>query len=416
MNEILLQMGKDAKKASRAFAQYKTKDKNKVLETLCDKLIEHEEAILAANAQDVEAAKANGMSKGLLDRLALNHDRVLGMVDGVKKVIDLDDPVGEVVSGKVRPNGMEILKKRVPLGVVAIIYESRPNVTIDTAALCLKSSNALILRGGKESYASNAALTAAVQDALVTCGMDPKTVQLIKDQGYEGANALMRMKGYVDVLIPRGSARLIQSTVENATVPVIETGVGNCHVYVDASADLDKALAIVVNAKTQRVGVCNAMETLLVHESVADVFLPRVFDAFEPFGVTVYGDDKTQAIETRSQAADEDSWATEYLDYACACKVVANLDEAIDHINTYGSLHSDVIVTESYTAANKFTADVDAACVYVNVSSRFTDGFEFGMGAEMGISTQKMHVRGPIGLEALTSSKYVIQGDGQVRP
>lgn len=416
MDKMVLEMGRASKKAARAFAHCTTREKNQVLETLCQKLLEHEEAILQANAQDVAQARANGMSQGLLDRLSLNHDRILGMVEGVKKVIDLDDPIGEVVSGKVRPNGMEILKKRVPLGVVAIIYESRPNVTIDTAALCLKSSNALILRGGKESYASNAALTAAVQAALEACGMDPKTVQLIKDEGYAGAQTLMRMKDYVDVLIPRGSARLIQSTVENATVPVIETGVGNCHVYVDASADLDMAHQIVINAKTRRVGVCNAMETLLVHESVAEAFLPRLFDAFEPFGVTVYGDEKTRAIDQRPQAASEADWSTEYLDYACACKVVSSLEEAIDHINTYGSLHSEVIVTESYEASKRFTADVDAACVYVNVSSRFTDGFEFGMGAEMGISTQKMHVRGPIGLEALTSSKYVIQGEGQVRP
>ena len=408
-------IGKQAKAASREITRLGTIEKNEILRHIGESLVSRTKEILAANSLDLKKGKESGLSEALMDRLLLNEDRIEQMKQGLLKVASLDDPIGEIFEMKTMPNGLKIGKKRVPLGVVGIIYESRPNVTIDTAALCLKSSNALILRGGSEAIESNKVLVSIIQDALKDRGHDKNMVQLIEDLSYETAGKFMKMNEYLDVLIPRGSAKLIQRVVKEATVPVIETGVGNCHVYVDDSADFIMALNIIVNAKTQRTGVCNAMESLLVNEKIAKEFLPEFKNVMDEHHVTVKADQKARDIVQGFDEATEDDYATEYLDLIMSLKIVPTYKEAIEHINKYGTGHSEVIITESYDHAMEFLDEVDAAAVYVNASTRFTDGSEFGMGAEMGISTQKLHARGPVGLRELTTIKYIIFGQGQVR-
>lgn len=408
-------IGKQAKVASREIARLGTIEKNEILKHIGESLIARTKEILEANSLDLKKGKESGLSEALMDRLLLNEGRIQQMKEGLLKVASLDDPIGEIFEMKTMPNGLKIGKKRVPLGVVGIIYESRPNVTIDTAALCLKSSNALILRGGSEAIESNKVLVSIIQDALKDRGHNKNMVQLIEDLSYETAGKFMKMNEYLDVLIPRGSAKLIQRVVKEATVPVIETGVGNCHVYVDDSADFEMALNIIVNAKTQRTGVCNAMESLLVNEKIAKEFLPGFKNMMDEHHVTVKADQKARDIVQGFDEATEEDYATEYLDLIMSLKIVPDYKEAIAHINKYGTGHSEVIITESYDHAMEFLDEVDAAAVYVNASTRFTDGSEFGMGAEMGISTQKLHARGPVGLKELTTIKYIIFGQGQVR-
>lgn len=377
----------------------------------------HIPAILKANGMDVEAAAAAGTPQAMLDRLSLSETRIKGMADGVREVMALTDPVGETVEGFRRPNGLRIQKVRVPMGVIGIIYEARPNVTSDAAALCLKAGNAVILRGGREAIRSNTAVAEAIREGLIQSGLPADAVQLVTDTSRETATAMMRMNGMIDVLIPRGGAGLIRSVVENATVPVIETGTGNCHVYVDKDADIAMAAAIAVNAKTSRPSVCNAAETLLVHQDIAPQALPVIAAGLREKNVTLRCCGRSAAIlaGTPCEKAEEQDWGTEYLDYIMAVRVVDSLEEAVAHIAAYGTGHSECIVTDSYAAAEQFTAQVDAAAVYVNASTRFTDGGEFGMGAEIGISTQKLHARGPMGLRELTTVKYIIRGDGQIR-
>ncbi len=408
-------LGRRAKAASRKLAKLGTVEKNDILHHLGENLVRRKEEILKANASDLERGEENGLSGALMDRLLLNEERILSMKEGLFTVEKLDDPVGEIKEMKTLPNGLKVGKKSVPLGVVGIIYESRPNVTVDTAALCLKSSNALILRGGKEAISSNKVLVEIIQDTLKELKHDPNMVQLIEDLSYETAGAFMRMNEYLDVLIPRGSAKLIQRVVKEATVPVIETGVGNCHVFVDESADFTMALDIIVNAKTQRTGVCNAMESLLVHESISEGFLPELRDKLKPYGVKVMADEAARKVVPDFFEATEEDYGKEYLDLAMSLKTVKNLEEAMDHIEKYGTGHSEAIITKDYDHAMTFTDQVDAAAVYVNASTRFTDGSALGMGAEMGISTQKLHARGPVGLKELTTTKYIIFGTGQVR-
>lgn len=423
MSELLNQIGAAARTAARSLAAATAGEKNRALEAMARSLLDRQEAILAANRRDTEAAAANGMTQSLLDRLSLSPARIAGMADGVRQVAALADPVGEIIEGGCRPNGLRIQKTRVPLGVVGIIYEARPNVTSDAAALCLKAGNVVILRGGKEALQSNAAIADALRAGLEAAGMNPDAVQLIPDTSRETANEMMRLHGVIDVLIPRGGAGLIRAVVENATVPVIETGVGNCHIYVDAAADIDMAASIAVNAKASRPSVCNAAETLLVHEAIAARALPVIAAGMKQAGVQLRGCERTRAILNDSQSAPvlsilpatEEDWATEYLDYIMAVRVVPSLEAAIDHIAAYGTGHSECIVTDSHAAAERFTAGVDAAAVYVNASTRFTDGGEFGMGAEIGISTQKLHARGPMGLRELTTVKYIVFGSGQIR-
>ena len=417
MAEMLERMGAAARAAARALASATAGEKNKALQCMAQSLLERQEEILAANRQDMDAAAESGMAKAMLDRLSLSPSRIAGMADGLRQVAALADPVGEIVQGGLRPNGLRIEKTRVPLGVVGIIYEARPNVTSDAAALCLKAGNAVILRGGKEALRSNAAVADALRDGLASAGLNPDAVQLVRDTSRETANAMMRLHGVIDVLIPRGGAGLIRAVVENATVPVIETGVGNCHIYVDRDADIAMAARITVNAKASRPSVCNAAETLLVHEEIAPRALPVIAKALEEAGVQLRGCERTREIlaDPAVLPATEEDWATEYLDYILAVRVVPSLEAAAEHIAAYGTGHSECIVTDSHAAAERFTAAVDAAAVYVNASTRFTDGEEFGMGAEIGISTQKLHARGPMGLRELTSYKYVIRGSGQIR-
>ena len=414
---MLNQMGQQARAAARRLAAATTGDKNNALLAMAAQLQAQTDAILAANARDVARAKENGMSQSMLDRLSLSKDRIDGMADGVRQVAALPDPIGEVMDGFRRPNGLKIEKVRVPLGVIGIIYEARPNVTSDAAALCLKAGNAAILRGGKEAIDSNTAIANALRDGLAAAGLPADAVQLIPDTSRETATRLMRLNEYLDVLIPRGGAGLIRSVVENATVPVLETGTGNCHIYVDASADIDMACAITVNAKASRPSVCNAAETLLVHEAIAEKALPALGKALAKAGVRLHADDRSRALMAGVDAvpATEQDWATEYLDYDMAVKVVPSLEAAIDHITRYSTGHSECIVTDSQSAAQQFVDQVDAAAVYVNASTRFTDGGEFGLGAEIGISTQKLHARGPMGLRELTTCKYIITGNGQIR-
>ncbi len=410
-------IGSRAKIASRLLAVAGSARKDAALAAVAQAIAAAAPSILEANRQDVEAARAAGIRGSLVDRLTLTEERIAGMCAGIREVISLVDPVGEIVEGYRRPNGLRIQKTRVPLGVIGIIYEARPNVTSDAAALCIKAGNAVILRGGKEAIRSNMAIVAAIRQGLAAGGLPSDTVQLIGDTSRETAQAMMRLNEYIDVLIPRGGASLIQSVVQNATVPVIQTGVGNCHIYVDAAADIEMAAAITVNAKASRPSVCNAAETLLVHAAIAERALPVIARGLTEKGVRLRCCERSAAILTGFpvEPAGEEDWATEYLDYIMAVRVVDSLNEAMAHIATYGTGHSECIVTDSHQAAERFTASVDAAAVYVNASTRFTDGGEFGMGAEIGISTQKLHARGPMGLRELTSFKYVVYGSGQIR-
>lgn len=403
-----------AKAASRAFGLLDTTQKNHLLSVLADTLIVDSQAILDANQFDLNAMEGS-LSDALLDRLRLNEKRIQDMAVGVRQIIELPDPVGEILERIDRPNGLEILKKRVPLGVIAIIYESRPNVTIDAAALCLKSGNAVVLRGGKEALRTNLALIKTIHASFRKCGLDPDTVQFIEDPDRGLARELMRSNGYIDALIPRGSARLIQSVIENATLPVIETGTGNCHIYVEKSADLHMAEAILMNAKTSRPGVCNAAEKCLVDASIARKFLSQIMPKLRAKNVEIRGDEAVCALDPSVIPADEIDWSTEYLDLILGIKIVSGFDEAIKHIQTYSTQHSEAIVTSDTALADRFMNEIDAAAVYVNASTRFTDGFEFGFGAEIGISTQKLHARGPMGLKELTTYKYLIYGNGQIR-
>lgn len=411
----ILELGKRAKKASRALVSLTTAVKNDALTSMAESLMSRAEHILAANEKDMEAASAKGIGASLLDRLMLNTTRLKEMAEGLYDVAVLADPVGETVKGWRVPNGLSIRQVRVPLGVVAMIYEARPNVTVDAAGLCLKSGNAVILRGGSMAAHSNAALVEVVSKAAIDAGIPEGAIQMVSSTSREAANELMRLEGYVDVLIPRGGPDLIKAVLENSKVPVLYAGAGNCHVYVDASADIPMARRIVVNAKCQRPSVCNAAETLLVHSAIADEFVPLAARDLAERGVEIRGDERVRAFYPEAKEATEEDWKTEFLELIIAVKVVDSLDEAIDHINEYGTMHSEAIITESYEAAKRFTEEVDAAAVYVNASTRFTDGGQFGMGAEIGISTQKLHARGPMGLTALTSTKYVVEGMGQIR-
>ena len=410
----LEEMGAAAKQAARKLA-VAGNQKDTALEAIAAALEAHTEEILAANREDLAAAEANGMSRSLMDRLALNEKRIAGMADGVRQVKAQPDPVGQVLEGGVRPNGLRIEKVAVPLGVIGIIYEARPNVTADAAALCLKAGNAVILRGGKEAFRSNQAIAEVMRDAVETAGLPRDSIQLVQDTSRASSIEMMGLTGYLDVLIPRGGAGLIRAVVENSHVPVIETGVGNCHVYVDDAADLEMAADIIFNAKTSRPSVCNAIETVLVHKDAARAFLPMMKAKLDEKQVEIRGCDKTREILPDCVAACEEDWATEYLDYILAVKVLDSLDEAMAHIASYSSGHSECIVTENYRNAERFLSEVDAAAVYVNASTRFTDGGEFGLGAEIGISTQKLHARGPMGIRQLTSQKFVIRGNGQIR-
>lgn len=408
-------LGARAKAAARVLMTATTETKNAALEAAAAAIEAQTAEILAANEKDLAQAQAAGMANAMLDRLALSEERLKGIADGVREVAQLPDPVGTVLSETERPNGLKIQKVSVPLGVIAVIFEARPNVSADAAALCLKSGNAVLLRGGKEAIHSNTAIVSAMRSALETAGLPADCICLVEDTSRESARELMRLNGYVDVLIPRGGAGLIRSVVENATVPVIETGVGNCHVYVDKDADIPMAAEIVFNAKTSRVSVCNAAESLLVHSTVAEKALPAICARLAEKQVTLYGDERACAILPGIEKATEDDWGREYLDYKMSVKVVDSLDEAIAHIARYSSGHSDCIVTENASAAGLFLNAVDSAAVYWNASTRFTDGGCFGFGAEIGISTQKLHARGPLGLPQLTSFKYKVYGDGQVR-
>ncbi|MCD7855406.1 MAG: glutamate-5-semialdehyde dehydrogenase [Clostridiales bacterium] len=411
-------IGKNAKAASRLTAAMETKQKNEILTVCGEALINNADAIIEANKADYEKAKANGMSKHMLDRLMLNKDRIEAMADGLFQIAKLPDPVGEYVSMNTLPNGLIVGQKRVPMGVIGIIYEARPNVTSDAFGLCLKAGSAVILKGGSDAINSNKAVVDILRQAIENMGINPDIVTLIEDTSRETTTALMRLNEYVDLLIPRGGAGLISAVVKNSTVPVIETGTGNCHIYVDDTAKIQMALDILINAKTQRIGVCNAAESLLVSEKIAPEFLPLAAKALKEKGVEIRGCVKTAEICKGFEiipATDKD-YATEFLDLIISVKVVKDVNEAIDHIAKYSTGHSEAIVTESYENAQKFLAQVDSAAVYVNASTRFTDGNEFGFGAEIGISTQKLHARGPMGLQALTTTKFVIYGNGQVRP
>ena len=411
LNEI----GYQAKEVSRVLGTQGSREKNMGLEEAARALLEDEEEILEANREDYEKARSGGMSQGLLDRLQLTPARVQAMADGLLQVAALEDPVGEVLSMKLRPNGLEIGQKRVPLGVIGMIYEARPNVTADAFGLCFKSGNAVILKGGSDALCSNKAIVRCLRKGLLRAGLPEDAVQLVEDTSRETTRELMRLNQYIDVLIPRGGAGLIRTVVENSTVPVIQTGTGNCHIYVDESADLNMALDIIYNAKTQRIGVCNACESLVVHRAVAEQFLPLLKERLSRKQVEIRADEEACAIEPSFIPATEEDWGTEYLDYILSLRLVDSLDEAIRHINRYNTGHSEAIVTSDYFNAQRFLNEVDAAAVYVNASTRFTDGEEFGFGAEIGISTQKLHARGPMGLKELTTTKYIIYGDGQIR-
>ena len=410
----ITEMGRRAKEAARVLATAGAL-KQKALLHAADALWSRREEILAANVQDLEAGKAAGMSQALLDRLALTEGRIQDMSTAVKEVAKAPDPVGRVLSGSVLENGLQLQKVTVPMGVMGIIYEARPNVTSDAAALCVKAGSAVILRGGKEALNSNRAVAQVLRDALEETGLPADCVQLVQDTSRQSAQELMTLTDYLDVLIPRGGAGLIRSVKENARVPVIETGVGNCHVYVDQSADLDMAAEIIFNAKCSRPSVCNAIETILVHEKAAPAALPKIQARLSEKQVELRGCERTRAILPGITPATEEDWSTEYLDYILAVKVVDSLEEALEHIGRYSTGHSECIVTQDYTAAQRFLNEVDAAAVYVNASTRFTDGGQFGLGAEIGISTQKLHARGPMGLEQLVSYKFLIRGNGQVR-
>ena len=412
----LLTIGMGARAAEPQVRKLTTTQKNQFLTQCAQDLQQHAEEILAANAKDMAKGRENGMSQGLLDRLLLTKDRIDGMAEGLCQVAALEDPIGEVLGMKKRPNGLLIGQKRVPLGVVGIIYEARPNVTADAFGLCFKTGNVVILKGGSDALCSNQAIVQCIRRSLEQAGLPIDALQLITDTSHETTNAFMKMNQYVDVLIPRGGAGLIRAVVNNSTIPVIETGTGNCHIFVDESADLDMAVNIILNAKTQRVGVCNACESLVVHEKIKDALLPRLSRKLREAKVEMRADaEALPLVEGGIPATDED-WGREYLDYILSIRTVASIDEAIAHINKYNTRHSEAIITSDYANAQRFLEEIDAAAVYVNASTRFTDGFEFGFGAEIGISTQKLHARGPMGLLALTTTKYIIYGNGQVRP
>lgn len=411
----ILAMGKNARLASRKLAGLGTTKKNDVLCAVADAVKDNSEYILAENLKDVEQGRADGMKRGLLDRLTLTKARIDGMADGIRQVAALDDPIGEVLSMKKRPNGLLIGRKRVPFGVIAVIYESRPNVTLDTFGLCFKAGNAVILKGGSDAINSNIAIATVIRKALMECGIDENAIQLIDSTDRECVKELLTMNEYVDVVIPRGGKGLIQFVVKNSTVPVIETGTGNCHVFVDESADFDMAINIIENAKTQRVGVCNACESLVVHKNIAGEFIPKLVHMLKEHNVEIRGDEFSRLIDPYIVPATEEDYSTEYLDYIISLKTVDSLDEAIEHINANNTGHSESIITNNYESSQRFLDEIDAACVYVNASTRFTDGNEFGFGAEIGISTQKLHARGPMGINELTTTKYIIYGDGQIR-
>ncbi|MBK8155692.1 MAG: glutamate-5-semialdehyde dehydrogenase [Streptococcus sp.] len=410
------ELGKNVKIASLSLVKLGAAEKNKILDQVADALLAETDFILQENARDVAKAQENGISPVMVDRLRLDAGRIEGIVEGVRQVADLQDPIGQVVRGYTNLDGLKIVQKRVALGVIAMIFESRPNVSVDAFSLAFKTSNAIILRGGRDAIHSNTALVTVIRKALAEEGIDQNVVQLVEDTSHAVAEELMQAVDYVDVLIPRGSARLIQTVKEKSKVPVIETGVGNCHIFVDETADLDMATKIVINAKTQRPSVCNAAESLVVHEKIAEQFLPQLEEAINKVhGVEFRADERALAIFKNAVAATADDYATEFLDYIMSVKVVDSLDKAIDWVNRYTTHHSEVIVTKDLEHAERFQDEVDAAAVYVNASTRFTDGFVFGLGAEIGISTQKMHARGPMGLEALTSTKFYINGKGQIR-
>ncbi|MBR1674966.1 MAG: glutamate-5-semialdehyde dehydrogenase [Eubacterium sp.] len=404
-----------AKRASRVIARTGIEEKNKALLMVADALCSRKNEIIKGNKVDVANAEDNNMSPALLDRLRLTDERIEGIAEGVRQVAALEDPVGEVLSMKRRPNGLLVGQVRVPMGVIGIIYESRPNVTIDSFALCFKAGNAVILRGGSDCIHSNMALVKVVKDALVEAGIDPDVISLVEDTDREIVNQMMKMNQYLDLLVPRGGAGLINNVIQNATVPVIQTGTGNCHIYVDKYADLDMAVKIIRNAKLQRLGVCNAAESLVIHSDVAEDVIPLIAADLASDGCEIRGDERSQSISNIIVPANEEDYGTEYLAKIISAKVVDSLDEAIEHINKYSTGHSEAIITEDYNSSQRFLNEVDSACVYVNASTRFTDGFEFGFGAEIGISTQKLHARGPMGLKALTSTKYIVYGNGQIR-
>lgn len=414
MTVDLNKMGQAAREASRQLALLGEQKKNQVLETVAQELLAKADEIIAANKVDLE--NATNMPEKFIDRLKIDNDRIAAMAEGVRQVAQLADPIGKIDAGWVNYAGLQIEKKRVPLGVVGMIFEARPNVTVDASALCFKSGNAVILRGGKEALQTNIKITKVIRQALEQEGINPDAIQVITETSHELANEFMQLTDYLDVLIPRGSARLIQTVLNTAKVPVIETGAGICHVYVDKFADKKMAVEITTNAKVQRPSVCNAIENLVIHQDVAQEYLPAIADELQKYNVELRGDEKVcEILGDKATLATAEDWDTEYNDYIIAIKIVSSIDEAIDFINEHNTKHSEAIITENYTRSQKFLDEIDAACVYVNASTRFTDGFEFGFGAEIGISTQKLHARGPMGLEALTSTKYVIRGNGQIR-
>lgn len=415
MTEELLKKGELAKNAAYKLAIIPTDIKNRALLKIADLLIEKSDEIIKANELDIEQAVKNGTRSAMIDRLTLTKERILGIAEGVRQVAKLDDPVGEIIKSWIRPNGLIISQKRVPMGVIAIIYEARPNVTVDAAVLCLKTSNSVILRGGSEAINSNIALMKIMQEAAYSEGIPVGALNILEDTSRETAKELMKMNGYVDMLIPRGGQGLIRSVVENATVPVVETAAGNCHIYIDEECDEEIAINVLLNAKVSRPSVCNAVETLLVDSKIANKLIPRIVSELKDNNVEIRGCDRCKNIVNDILSATEEDWGTEYNDYIISVKCVDGIDEAISHINKYNTKHSEAIITNNSAKAEKFLNEIDAAAVYVNASTRFTDGFEFGFGAEIGISTQKMHARGPMGLEQLTSVKYIIQGNGQVR-
>lgn len=416
MNEMLNTLGKNARNAEALVRNLSANEKNEVLLKVAEALTENADTLTAANALDVENGRKNNMPEALVDRLLLTGDRIQGMAEGLRQVAALEDPIGEVLGMKKRPNGLMIGQKRVPLGVIGIIYEARPNVTADAFALCFKTGNVVILKGGSDAIHSNEAIVKCIREVLQEQGITEDAIQLITDTSRETTAEFMKMNQYVDVLIPRGGRGLIKAVVENSTIPVIETGTGNCHTYVDETADLQMAADIIMNAKTQRVGVCNACESVLVHEKVKDEFLPVLARRLQEKQVEIRADEAACELIPGAVHATEEDWGREYLDYILSLKVVSSVEEAISHINQYNTGHSEAIITNNYEHAQKFLDQVDAAAVYVNASTRFTDGFEFGFGAEIGISTQKLHARGPMGLLALTTTKYIIYGNGQIRP
>ncbi|KAJ52798.1 glutamate-5-semialdehyde dehydrogenase [Clostridium tetanomorphum] len=425
LEEYLIKKGQRAKNAARVLSTLDTNCKNKVLLTMAKSLEDNIESIIKANSIDIKHGEEKGLSKAMLDRLLINEKRILDMSEGLKQVAELPDPIGEIVKMRKRPNGITIGEKRVPLGVIGIIYEARPNVTVDAAALCLKSGNAVLLRGGSEAINTNKVIADILSNACKQCNLPEGAIQLIETTDREAVNIMLKLNEYIDVLIPRGGKGLIQTVVKNATVPVIETGVGNCHIFIDESADLTVGESIVINGKVQRPAVCNATESLLIHENIANDFLPMVAKSLTDLGVELRVCNKSKSILEQKiddknilnkivDAVEED-WDTEYLDLILAVKVVSSIDEALDHIYKHSTKHSEAIITENYSNSQRFLNEVDAAAVYVNASTRFTDGFEYGFGAEIGISTQKLHARGPMGLEQLTTTKYIVYGNGQIR-